>query len=386
MGGRTPYGYQVVPAADKRRRTLQPEPVEAATVRDIFTASAQGQGAVSLAKTLNAQGRLRRGQRWSKGTIHYLLKNEVYMGTVIYGRMDRRTGTRRTDEDVVRVQAHPPLVSAEQWQAVQAGLGQRAPEPSHTPANTQHLFAGLARCGVCGASLQMSNGTGRGKKTYHYYACRASKQGNPCGLRPLPADAFDRWLLAELLGHVMTPENVAGALRKLEAASVEWIKDRERRRRALVAELRDCEARQAKIYEVIEQQGSGAPGITELGPRLKQLRERAQRIELELVQLEDENPPQTPRLNVSTAEAVQALRAVVEQCRNPQALRAFVGDIVQQVTVDAREVQVDYRPECLIQSGGGLVHSTRNWLPVSPLLRTVRLTFARPGRRVLLAA
>lgn len=378
MGGRVPYGYEAAPVEGTKRRRLRPHAEEAPVIREIFDHAARGIGAVAVAVMLNEQGRTLRGRPWSKGTVLHILKSEVYMGEVIYDRFDRKGKRQRPQSEWVRVKAHEPLVSAERFAEVQAGLADRQPTGGHVPGNNQHVFAGLLRCGLCGSGLKLTNGTGRSGARYSYYACNGKVQGKGCGLKRLPADRFDRWALDELLDRVLTAENVKSLVDQLDTAAAAWVKDRAARRRALVAELRDAEARRAKLYQVLEVEGPGAPGIHELGPRLRELNEQIKRIDLALQALEDEQEPMVPQLASSPADTAQVLRDLVLACDNPKTLREFVASIVERVEVMEAEVRVDYHPECLIRSGGAVVHSTRNWLPVPSKLRTASLRVPMP--------
>lgn len=382
MGGRVPYGYQVVAAEDGRRKRLVPRPDEAAVVRMIFERSARGEGAVAIARTLNAQGFLLRGKRWGKTTLLNLLKSEVYMGKVIYNRFERKRRRERPEQDWIRVQAHEALVTPEVFKAVQLGLEDRSPAAGgNVPANTKHVFAGLARCGCCSAGMKMTTGTGRAGRIYHYYACNSDVQGKGCALKPIRADLFDSWLLSELLDRVLTEENVQGVIDRLDNAAVRWAKDRAARRSALVLEMRTAESRRAKLFDVIEVQGRDTPGLHEMAPRLRELNEQIRRVEVALMQIEDERDPMVGRPAVSAAEAVAVLRGMVRDCEDAAALRGFVASIVDRVVIDEKEVRMHYHPECLIRDDDrALVHSTARWLPVRGLLRTATVVILRPDK------
>ena len=363
MGGRVPYGFEAVPAADGRRRRLQPLLEEATVVQAMFEQSARQIGAFAIALMLNEQGITLRGRPWNKNTVLGILQSEVYMGQVIYNRFDRKRRRENPPEDWIRVQAHEPIVTAERFDQVQQGLAARVPAPGQTPGNTQHTFAGLLRCGQCGAGLKVTSGKGRNGTAYYYYACNGQVQGRRCTFKRQPAGAFDRWMLDELMNHVLTRESVQAVLDQLDNAAATWVKDRSARRRALVAELRDAEGRRSKLYEVLEAQGLATPGIQELGPRLRELNEQVSRIEKALVVLEDEQEPMVGQLGVTADEAATVMRGMVAGCKDPKILRDFVASIVSAIEVRDNEVRVNYHPECLIRSQGAVVHSTRNWLP-----------------------
>lgn len=141
-------------------------------VQRIFAMSQRQVGAFTIASRLNAEGLSLRGRPWAKNTILNILSSKVYMGEVIFNRFDRKRRQPRPESEWLRVQAHAPIVSREQWTEVQGGLAARVPTEGVAPGNAGHAFAGLMRCDLCGNALMMATGTGRGGKIYHYYACR----------------------------------------------------------------------------------------------------------------------------------------------------------------------------------------------------------------------
>lgn len=380
MGGRVPFGYSATPAPDGKRRRLQPHADEARLVRWIFEQCARGLGAFAIARACNRQGLTMRGRPWGKTTLLNILKSEVYMGQVIFNRFDRKRRTARPQAEWVRVQAHDAIVAPEEFAAAQRALQERAPAEGQAPGNTRHLFAGLLRCEHCGAGMKMTTGRGRNGTTYHYYGCNTAASGKGCRFKPMRADLFDAWLLGELLDRVLTRENVQAVIDQLDGAAVRWAQDRARRRAALVLELRTAEGRRGKLYEVLETQGRDAPGISELGPRLRELNEQIQRVELALVAVEDEAEPIVGRASsVSADEAARVMRRMVEECEDPKTLRAFVASFVERVIASEQQVLVEYHPECLIRDQRAMaVHSTEDWLPVRGLLRTASVVILRP--------
>ena len=55
-------------------------------VRRIFDMALAGRSTLDVAKTLNAEGiPTANGKKWLKTTIHVILTNEAYAGTVVWG-------------------------------------------------------------------------------------------------------------------------------------------------------------------------------------------------------------------------------------------------------------------------------------------------------------
>ncbi len=99
----------------KERPTLEIGLATAPVVKEIFENSLQGNGLKEICKALNDRGVTNRGKRWYKGGLHYLLTNEAYTGTAVWGR----TSKDEKAQDPVRVEgAWPALVSRELFNEV----------------------------------------------------------------------------------------------------------------------------------------------------------------------------------------------------------------------------------------------------------------------------
>ena len=112
----------------------------------IFESSRRGNGLKEICKELNGRGITHKGRRWQKNVIHYLLTNEAYTGTAVWGVKSR---DEKAPEPVRVEDVWPALVSRETFDLVQQGLYERAPTKQR-PARvgSQYLLSGSLRCGV----------------------------------------------------------------------------------------------------------------------------------------------------------------------------------------------------------------------------------------------
>ena len=88
VASRTPYGYRRIKVRDgnKERPKLEIYPYQAPVVARIFKEFLAGAGLKDVAKALNGEGiSAPRGKRWGKTTIHGILINEAYTGTLVWG-------------------------------------------------------------------------------------------------------------------------------------------------------------------------------------------------------------------------------------------------------------------------------------------------------------
>ena len=129
VGSRTPYGYNRVMVQDgpKERPKLEPDPDAARVVKRIFDLAEAGTGMLHIARTLNDEGiSSPAGKLWSKNGIHFILRNEVYTGTLVWG------ASAKDKAEPVRIEeAFPAIVSKSKFHRVNALMRSRAPKITH---------------------------------------------------------------------------------------------------------------------------------------------------------------------------------------------------------------------------------------------------------------
>ena len=143
MASTAPFGYRRVKVSDgvKERSTLEVDQAAAPVAKEIFESSLRGNGLKEICRDLNNRGVTNRGKRWHKAGIQYLLTNETYTGTAVWGR----TSKGKPAADPVRVEgAWEPLVSGELFDKAQQALRERAPA-AQRPARvgSKFLLSGL---------------------------------------------------------------------------------------------------------------------------------------------------------------------------------------------------------------------------------------------------
>ena len=121
-----PYGYKRVHVQDgpKKRPKLELNPPADVVVRRIFDMALQGRSTLDIAKTLNAEGiPTSNGKKWLKTTVHFVLTNEAYAGTVVWG------ANAKDGAPPVRVEdAHPAIVSKQEFRRIAKMMESRAPK------------------------------------------------------------------------------------------------------------------------------------------------------------------------------------------------------------------------------------------------------------------
>ncbi len=359
MGGRVPFGY--VAEMDGKRRRLAIHEGEAELVRRIFSLSMHGAGVKVIALQLNDAGQLNRGQPWAKNTLNFMLTSEIYTGVSIFNRVRNRVPN--PPDMWIRVNSHPAIIEAKDFERVQACLDSRRPERTGGRARAEGVFAGLLRCGGCGGALTMTNGTGRDGTRHHYYACCTHMRGKArCAFKNVRVDVFDPWLISELLDKVLTPAAVQNVIHQVMTLSDSWKKDRKTRRESMVQELRATEAKRGKLYSVLELMGMGAPNLADLGPRLRELNEQVRQIEHSLTKLEEEADGPAEIQGCDAWEVAGMLRGLVQDCGDPRKQRTFMGSFIEKATVSGDAVAVEYNEGRMMSLGSSTVRSEGKWL------------------------
>ena len=175
--------------------------VAAAIVKEIFESSRRGNGLKEICKELNGRGITNKGRRWQKNVVHYLLTNEAYTGTAVWGLKSKDEKA----EEPVRVEgACPALVSRETFDVVQQGLHDRAPAKQR-PARvgSQYLLSGLLRCGVCGKPY---SGQGAKSGQFAYYVCASlfREGAGACTARYLNATNVEELVIEKVRERILT--------------------------------------------------------------------------------------------------------------------------------------------------------------------------------------
>lgn len=215
VGGKAPYGYQLVPSgmvSNHGRLLKKLEIVEenAQVVRSIYSlAVSKGMGYEKIAKELNVRNiPAITTDKWKTGTIRSILTNPVYMGYLAINRRINHNGFIRLDrKDWIYSEEQIPelvIVSQQTWEKAQEIREARKNKINalkkvsaeeyeaqyNVPFSTKGKLAliGLAICGYCGKRLK--NGsycnhwtTKAGEKKISYagrYVCPSKCEERAC--------------------------------------------------------------------------------------------------------------------------------------------------------------------------------------------------------------
>ena len=150
-------------------------------------------------------GRFSPALPWNKGGLHYLLTNEAYTGTAVWGRTSKGEKT----QDPVRVDAaRPALVSRELFHDAQQAMRARAPKVQRPArAGSKFLLSGLLKCGVCGRPYR-AQGAKSGQFAYYICGTLFKEGAGTCSARYLNAPRLEAFVVEKIRERILNEETI----------------------------------------------------------------------------------------------------------------------------------------------------------------------------------
>lgn len=240
-----PFGYDY----DRATKKLRINPVQAVTVRKIFELYTNGLGLRAIMHYLNGDNpegekfQTPRGSAlWNQYTVGFIVKNQVYIGDVVYNKRSRREKTYQNpelygkakedlwvgnapndkSEWVIAKNAHEAIITEEVFYRAQEILGTKASRKGIR--NNVGLLAGIAKCGVCGAGMSFKRGNrdknGHVKTRNNYYCMSYIRFGRrSCTSHHVGADALEQTVWNDLMGLFMSDERLEATISEYLASS-----------------------------------------------------------------------------------------------------------------------------------------------------------------------
>tara|TARA_R110000765_G_scaffold425778_1_gene539565 strand:- start:10 stop:1626 length:1617 start_codon:yes stop_codon:yes gene_type:complete len=214
-GGIPLFGYKSVIApkemtsGQKDRKILVIDTEEALVVKRIFNLSLSGNnglamGIKKIATLLNREGVKFKGGQWNYNNIDRILRSSTYHGLKIFGRC-RDNKTPKYSQVAVKV---PSIVSKELFDAVGLGLTKRRPGTHKSKGlNNPTLLTGILKCSECGSGFRLS--TGKSGK-YRYYTCgqKLARDVNSCSAPRIPKDKLEAEIISVIKERILTRERL----------------------------------------------------------------------------------------------------------------------------------------------------------------------------------
>lgn len=265
---REPYGYRRAVAyppdrarvlapgqrkAPDEKVKLTPHAEEAAVVRWMFDEFGSGRRTLgALTDSLNERTP---GRRWSRAVLRVMLMNRAYLGEIVAGRRSGALWRQRvwkTDPSTwLHVpDAHPAIVSADAFDAVQRRLATHTPRPRE--GRLDYLVTGLVSCAVCGRPFIGGGVGGRfadGSRNFFYRCSGIDKGDCPGKVGNVSKHLLERALIEAMAKELRHP-TVRAAIRR---ATEELItpENRDTERRALAVDIERMERRRDRLVQAV---------------------------------------------------------------------------------------------------------------------------------------
>ncbi|HJW87983.1 MAG TPA: recombinase family protein, partial [Dehalococcoidia bacterium] len=333
----------------RQRVKLSPVSAEAEVVRRFFRRVLEGKGLMEITRELNSEGISGpRGKGWGKTSVHQTLRNEVYTGTLVWGR----TSVRKLPP--IRVEnAWPAIVDRETFEAVQKRLADRGPRIVHPRrTSSRYLLSGLARCGHCGKALVGQAAKG-GKFAYYVCGTLLKKGPKTCSTAYLPAAKFEGAVIDKIRERILTEENLKELVRlvneEMDTVGTEF----QERLETVNAEIADVSQRLERLYDALE---TGKLTMDDLSPRIQQLRERQKQLNAAKWELEALLADRHLELadEKTVRRFVEDLRVLLVESPLTER-RAFIRSFVKEVKVTCDRAILTYTmpmpPKALTEEG-----------------------------------
>lgn len=186
IGGKAPYGYKL---SETQKNTIIVDEKAAIIVRRIFELALEARSCREIALILNEEGILTPAAyagintsvkgpysgKWSAERVTFMLKNEVYIGNMVQGRIRKinyklkKSRKLPPEEWTVVENTHEPLVSYEVFEKVGMLIESRKQTRSRTH---DYLLKGIIHCHECGYPLGVIMRTLSGNRPTLYFVCR----------------------------------------------------------------------------------------------------------------------------------------------------------------------------------------------------------------------
>lgn len=282
-GGKPALGYR----NENGRLVIDEE--EAQVVRRIFREYASGMSYREIIAGLNSDGiTTKLGNPWGANSLNALLRNEKYIGRIVYGeKVYRKDGTRNTakpeGKDVIRIDnGLPAIVTPELWDLVHDRFAINAAQQRGRPAAVRNNpLKGKVLCGLCGGAMTMVSSKKKGKGIYYYFRCANKDRHHTCEMAPISADMLEELVVKHVRSIIGSPDIRQETMELLKQETARINQRGAERYKNLADELTRLDLQIGRIITAIE---NGAYSPT-MNTRLQELESKKAQTESQLKSL-----------------------------------------------------------------------------------------------------
>lgn len=347
-GGGTPYGYMRKKIMDNggRERIVfapgKPEYIEIA--KKIFNAYANtDMGIGAIASMLNRDNiPSPKGSNWVKTSIHNILKNPIYKGTLLWNRRStiRIEGERiRKDnppeEWIVIEDAVTPLIEKELFDRCQVKLSKDTFFKKHKETKPRkphnYILTGMIICGQCGSPYIGKRHIVRGETRYTYI-CSKYSRGGPAACKhfTISRDWIEKLIVSIIKKYICESAQV-DELQKMFEENIETIKKKFfQNRENIIQRRKRIDFEIDKTMEYVRNGGDNKIAI----PAIDKLQKEKEKLELESGRLDDDAYYMNQfRANINNLREIISRIDEIFESKPPEERRELIGCFVDKIEV-----------------------------------------------------
>jgi site-specific DNA recombinase len=351
--GSLPFGYKAKKVMDgnNQRTKLEPDENHDHIIKQIFKMALENKGIKEIAKTLNNNGlKTGKGNHWSNSAVSYILKNEAYAGTQVFGKTSKNKLKLNNPEDIIRIEDnHTPIIEKDDFNAVQKLMSNRRSQIIHPRrVASQYLLSGLVFCGKCGAAM---SGCSAKSGKFFYYACQNYlKRGKDvCDMKLTNKNKIEKLVIDSIKTNILTEKTLSGLFKivideygQSKKGSLEQLK-------SIDKQLGTFRGRLGKLYNSLE---TGKLDIDDLAPRIKELKSQMNILEKKRIEVEEEtsSPSSIPFKMSMLKHYVEDLTTLLKKGTIVEQ-KSFLHSFIKRIVVNHPEVQIDYNIPIINKKG-----------------------------------
>ena len=325
--GIPPLGYDV---NDEGQYIINEK--EAEIVRMVFKMVKDGQTYRGIAEHMKSLGiKSKKNHNFNGASIHDLLKNTKYCGTLITGKFTKD----KVKNIIERQGAIPAIIEPEIWKEMQSMLEQRKQTyPKQREGGQIFFLTGKIICGECHSpySGNSSNGGRDGNHKYSSYNCTGKKKYN-CTNKNIRKEVLENYVLDQI-ENFFQEDKIAEMIQKVMDRYQDQYKKSEFEANQINTNI---EIISKKIINLLESIESGLePRI--IAERLNALQKEKDTLQARLKEVSI-NVTTTITPDIILAHIIK-VRETLENRNNPQECKLLIDTYIQEVILFKEDIKI----------------------------------------------
>ena len=211
LSPKTPFGFEKykITVENKEHTKLRPHPKQWKQALKMWEMGLAKQTPMDVARYNNSIGiHNNEGNDWTDANVRDFYRNPACRGATVRGRIQKSELISNEDEKAVCENAHPAMVTPEQWDTVDGYIQERRNAPagprSHSSLN---LLSGRIFCGHCASPMHVGTNNDGTKSLICSKKRRGRKAACPESENPQLKDVLSEAVTA-LLERILTKESL----------------------------------------------------------------------------------------------------------------------------------------------------------------------------------